>query len=188
MLVKLNSSLKSYKSMETDIPIHHRSKTTKGGWERSALKLSAAVIILVVGFYVGVFYQKSNTKTPVVATNSSASGVNIGGGYVGYSSANRPIFGQITAVNGTSFTVDNQRTGGSTTVDTSNSTTYTGGTSASLAVGVTIIVRGTTDSSGTIQATSVGINPTIGGGGVSSSGTSSPGGTGTVPPPGTNAD
>lgn len=174
--------------METDIPTHNHHKGPKTGWESITLKIIGVVLILGATFYGGVAYQKSHTKTVALintpASTSSGNGAFGGRGSGSYTNANRPVFGVISSVSGTVFTVADQRTGSTTTVQTSTSTTYSGGTASSLAAGITVIVRGTANSSGVIQATAITINPNLGGN--NSSGTTE--NSYSTPVPGTNSD
>jgi len=79
-------------------------------------------------------------------------------------SGSKPIFGQVTAVNGNTLTVQRQsRNGNGTTitVDLSSSTQYTGGSQNNIQNGTRIAGYGTANSDGSINAEKITINPTF---------------------------
>ena len=82
----------------------------------------------------------------------------------------KPFFGTVTAVNGSALTVQMQwpmrpnqqaATPKTLTVTLTSTTTYTGGTQASITTNTKIAGVGTTNSDGSITATQVRINPTF---------------------------
>jgi hypothetical protein len=115
-----------------------------------------------------------------------AGGNGFGGGFGGFGA-----FGKVTAVNGTSFSVESSRpqsgsatTGAPTTriVDTTAATTYSrtaAATSKALVVGLCVTALGKTSDTGSIAATSISLRPAQNGSCSSGFGRRGPGG---VPP------
>ena len=118
-----------------------------------------------------------------------AGGSGFGGGFGGFGA-----FGKVTAVNGTSFSVESSRpqsgsaTGAPTTrvVDTTAATTYlrtAASTSKALAVGLCVTALGKASDTGAIAATSISLRPAQNGSCSSGFGGRGPGGVpGGVPP------
>lgn len=142
-----------------------------------------AAVLVGVGFFAGVQYQKGNTKSVAAANTASRKGSNYGG-YSGGSGAEGSFrrdraFGTVTAVNSSNITVQT-RNGTTSTYNITSSTTVTnGGQSASVSdiqSGDTVIL--TLDSSNTQNVTAIMLNPSFGGGyggfGASGSSSSSP--------------
>jgi hypothetical protein len=100
----------------------------------------AAVAYTLVVFFIGVSFQKGQSKT-IAASTTNTQGGGFGGGRGGF--ANR-LFGTVTAVSPTSITVQNARTGGSTTVTITSSTTVSANQQtvsiSSIAVGNTVMI------------------------------------------------
>jgi hypothetical protein len=163
-------------------------KSPKPGHEVSLPAKTVGVVILVVilcgiSFFVGKNYGKDHAKTTTAAA-STFSG-RAGGGYGGGGGVrNGGGFGQATAVSSSSITVQNPRSGTSTTYAITSSTTITDNgqtiSASNIQVGDTVIIR--VASSGSTTATSILVNPSYGGGGVASSsgGSSTTGGSNTV--------
>jgi hypothetical protein len=134
---------------------------------KTALLGIVGVIVLGIAFFGGVAYghHSDDTKNNASTNKSTTTGANNGnfggdGGYGDRGHGRMGTIGQVTAVNGDQFTVT-RNDGSTTTVQTSSSTTYENGTSVS--TGDTVVVQGTANSSGVVQATRVIINPTFGG-------------------------
>ena len=160
-------------------------KSPKPGHEVSLPAKTVGVIVLVVilcgiSFFVGKNYGKDHAKTTTAAT--SAFSGRAGGGGAGF--RNGGGFGQASAVSSSSITVQNPRSGTSTTYAITSSTTITDNgqtvSASDIQVGDTVIVR--VASSGSTTATSILVNPSYGGGGggASSGGSSTTGGSNTV--------
>jgi hypothetical protein len=124
--------------------------------------LVAVVVLMGLSFYGGIAYQKSKHPTSTAANGQSGSGFagRFGGG-------KRPDIGQVTAISPTSITVQNSRTGTSSTLAITSSTQITdNGQTISVSdiqTGSTVLaVASTSDSS---QAASIMVNPSFGGAG-----------------------
>jgi hypothetical protein len=139
--------------------------------------IGAVVVgVLVVGlsFFGGMLTQKAlNRNSSSVAAAGGGTG-GYGGGFGGsggggYGHGGGGVFGTVQSISGTTMTVSNQRTGGTSTVSLASSPTVTdAGSSSSVSAiqtGDTVIVRGTAASNGTVTAQSVILNPSFGGGG-----------------------
>ncbi|HUD10624.1 MAG TPA: hypothetical protein VMR28_03045 [Candidatus Saccharimonadales bacterium] len=142
------------------------------------LVAAGAVILVGLAFWAGTAYEKGHqSKTVATANSSGLTGGRFGGGR---SSGERPIFGQVTAISSSSISVQDSRTGSTSTLGITSSTTITdGGQSVSytdIQTGDTVAVI--SNSSSTADATRILVNPSFGGGGggspqsPSSSGTS----------------
>ena len=142
--------------------------------------LAFAGIALVIGagsFIGGTAYQKGKDGPTKAATTQAPSfrgqaGTNQGqgapsGGFGGRRGGGGGLtIGQVTAVNGTSITIQTFQ-GADETVDLSSSTAITktvSGSVSDVAAGESVTVSGTAGSDGAIQATSVQIRPDTGGG------------------------
>jgi hypothetical protein len=126
---------------------------------------AVAVVLLAVGFWSGLIYQKHHTKT--VASNSVSASSNGLAGRGGFGGGRRlGGFGQVTAVSPTSITITNQRTGASTTYAITSGTAITDNgqavTTTDIQTGDTVIITNASSSSTT--ATRILVNPSFGGG------------------------
>ncbi|HEV2412954.1 MAG TPA: DUF5666 domain-containing protein [Candidatus Saccharimonadales bacterium] len=156
---------------EHEKPVKHAHSVSSTSKPRATFQVPKTATTVITGlfaiglaFFLGTYYGEhihttaSASNSPSGTTfSSNNSNSPFGGGFRGGGFMRRGVFGQVTTVNGSSFTVQNPL-GNSTTVQTSSATTYTGGSSVS--VGDTVIARGSKASSGTFNATSVTINPT----------------------------
>jgi len=144
---------------------------------RVGLLVAAAVVLVGVGFFAGMQYQKG--KTPTVAASKTAStssnGSSGASGYGGGFRRGDRAFGTVTAVSSSSITIQNSRTGSADTYTLTSSTTVTdSGQSSSISAiqtGDTVMV--TLDSSNTQDVTAIMLNPSFGGGAGGYSGGSS---------------
>jgi len=137
---------------------------------KSKPKISPAIIVAIfvvavgISFYAGVSYQKHQTKT--VVANAGANGFGPGQGSFRGGRAGNRVVGAVTAVSATSISVQNPRTGTTTTLAITSATTITNnGASAAasdIQVGSTVFV--TKSSSDATQAATIAINPGYGGG------------------------
>jgi hypothetical protein len=148
---------------------------------------AATIVLLVVGFWSGMAYQKGHSKTAVATTGSTAGGGLSGRGFGG-GARRSGGFGQVTAVSPTSITITSQRTNTSTTYTITSSTTITDNgqtvTTTDIQTGDTVIVM--TSGTGSTTATSILVNPSFGGGGGGFGGTSAPTGSDDSTPSQTN--
>jgi hypothetical protein len=129
---------------------------------------AAAIIVLVLvaalSFYGGIAFQKSKHTNPATATNGNRGSGNGGAGRFG--GGQRPNIGQVTSISPTSITVQNSRTGTSSTLAITSSTKITdNGQTVSVSdiqTGSTVLVVASTGDSS--QAASILVNPSFGGG------------------------
>jgi hypothetical protein len=126
-----------------------------------------------LSFYGGVAYQKS--RHPQAAT-AAANGQGGFGGRGGRFGGQRPTIGPVTAISGTSITVQDSRTSSSTTLSITSSTQITdnGQTVAAsdIQTGDTVAaIASTTDKT---QAARILVNPSFGGGASSNNSPSTP--------------
>lgn len=129
------------------------------------------IIILAVliagggGFYGGLTYQKGKQPSrPSFTRNGNFPNGNINGQWRG-GVAGSGARGEVTAVNGSTITVK-QTDGSSKLVILGGSTTVTNTVPASLSdvtVGATIMAIGTTNSDGSVTASSIQLNPSTSG-------------------------
>jgi hypothetical protein len=135
------------------------------------------VLLCIVSFFGGSIYGKHHA--PKTAATSAFSSSAKGGGFAGGGFRNGGGFGQVTAVSSSSITLQNPRSGTSTTYSITSSTTITDNgqavSASSIQTGDTVIIQ--VASSGSTIAKTILVNPNFGGGGgASSSGGSSTGG------------
>jgi hypothetical protein len=138
------------------------------------MKMSNVIIVIIVtllvaggaGFYGGMTYQKGKQPTgPTFARNGNFPGgglMNVNGRNRGDITGGGMVRGEVTAVSGSTVTVK-LSTGSSKLVILGSSTTVTTTESATVAdvtVGETVAVVGTTNTDGSVTATSVQLNPT----------------------------
>lgn len=152
---------------------HNNVKKGSGGKIVGVVTL--VVVVAIAGFLGGMAYQKGHQKA--ASGNAFASGNNSqfpSGGFGGSGPGGGQMpggFGTVTAVSDSSITVQNTRSGSSTTYSITSSTTVTnnGSTAAvsDIKAGDTVIVQ--TSSSDSTTATQIIDNPNINGGPPSSS-------------------
>lgn len=145
--------------------------------KRTRLKVNPYVVFLGIvgvlavagaGFYGGMIYQKHHLRvganTVVTATNQAGDS-RFGGGFGGGLRAGR-VFGQVTAVSSTSISVQDTRTGTTTTLSITSATQIMNNSAtvaaSSIQVGDTVLVSPA--SAGSTQAGRITVNPDLGGG------------------------
>ena len=145
----------------------HREMTSNSPHQveipKSFLAIVVVIILMALSFYGGIAYQKG--KQPKVSTMSSTGQAGSFGGGRRFS-GQRPTIGQATAISSTSITVQDSRTGTSTTLSIASSTQITdnGQTvpTSDIQIGTSIaVVASTTDKT---QAARILVNPSFGGG------------------------
>jgi hypothetical protein len=163
-----------------------QKKPTKAGHEVSlSVHTIGAIVIVVllciVSFLGGSIYGKHIAPKTTVTSASSSAGA--GGGSAGREGfRNGGGFGQVTAVSSSSITLQNPRSGTSTTYSITSSTTITDNgqtvAASSIQTGDTVIIE--VASSGSTVAKTILVNPNFGGGGggASSNGSSTGGAAG----------
>lgn len=120
--------------------------------------VAGGILALVVAFGAGMAYDRASRPVangPGMAGNGQF-GERGGTGRMGQ----RPVVGVITAVNGSTLTINSSGT--SKTVNVSNSTTYVGDGGNTPKVGDSIAVFGTANGD-TVTATRISLNPSFGG-------------------------
>lgn len=144
---------------------------------KKSMNVILAIVLIVVAaggaFYGGMRYQKSKTPTRPAGLAGfnfgGAGGTNGTGGRffrTGGGTAGGVVRGTISAVNGTSVTVQ-ETNGSSKIVILGTNVAISKSESAStsdVATGQTVMVVGTTNSDGSITATDIQLNPTTGAG------------------------
>lgn len=153
-------------------------------WHKTLLTMAVVVVCLLVGFAAGINYQKLKTNNVASGRNSTKSSpaVNTFGlNGVGRRGMRRSGgLGSVTAIDNSSITIQNARSGSDQTFRITNTTTVTAnGTDADLSVikiGDTVLVR--TSSADASTAASIILNPGFGG-------SSAPDGTGNSSSPDT---
>lgn len=154
--------------METNHEEHHKkSKNKSNEW----LKIFAAATIVFlacgISFAAGMQYQKHNQPTIRAGLNDRFSDgqgeYGMGQGFRGGGMRQNVAIGTVTAISSTSITVNDQRSGTSTTKTINSTTTITNnGTKVavdSIKVGDSVFVRAST--SDTTIASSIDVNPTM---------------------------
>jgi len=150
--------------MDQDISSSHRSthisKSRKSNPAKPLLAIGALVVIAIGSFYGGIDYQKHHQSGSSPTTAALGSGGFRGGGL----SRDR-VIGSVTTISPTSITVQNARTGSSSTLTITSSTTITDSGSAAtvsdIQTGDTVFI--TENSSNTSDAASIAVNPSFGG-------------------------
>jgi hypothetical protein len=133
------------------------------------------IVLCVLSFLGGMAYEKGSVKsTPTMTTTGS--GTERNGGFGGnFGGRHDGGFGTVSAVSASSITIENSRTGTSTTYTITASTQITdnGQTISPSAItsGETVVV--TTASSTSTTATAILVNPSFGGGAASGSASTS---------------
>ena len=144
-----------------------------------ATMIVVVVVIAIAAFVGGTQYEKSHLKTD--ASNNKFSSLESSGRFPGGGNNSR-VFGTVSAISSSSISIDNSRSGSTSTLSITSSTTITdAGQSSSISdiqTGDTVIATKTSASSST--AASIEVNPSLPGGGgfgggASSSGASSSG-------------
>lgn len=146
----------------------HREMTTQtkpsnGQLPKPLLMAAVGAVLLVVGFAGGMNYQKSHQ--PKAMTALSTNGPR-GGFSSRFSGGQRPDIGSVTAVTPTSITIQNDRTGTSSTLAITSTTQITnnGQTVAASTIQVGDRVLAVASTSDSTQAASIIVNPSFGGG------------------------
>jgi hypothetical protein len=128
---------------------------------KNAILIIGAVILLGVGFFSGVNYQKGQKVT---ASTSGSS--NFAGGGVGGRLRNGGGFGQVTAIDSSSISIQNPRSGTTKTytIDSSTKITDNGQSVSTTDIQVGSVAFVSVSSAGSTNATSINVNPSAGGG------------------------
>ena len=127
-----------------------------------------AILLTSSSFYAGIQYQKDHGSVNGKTNNTPASSNGVGGfGSRGrFSSANR-VIGQVTAISASSITVQDTRSGTSSTLAIVSSTQITDNgssvTASDIQSGETVFI--TKDSTNPSNASSIIVNPGFGGNG-----------------------
>jgi hypothetical protein len=140
------------------------------------LAIAGVVILMGLSFYGGVAYQKGHQPKTASAAAAGAAGR---GGFAGrgqFGGGQRPTIGSVTAITAGSITVQDSRSGTSTTLSITSSTQITNSGQAAAASDITVgenvlIVASTTDKT---QAARILINPSFSGGASSPANSSTP--------------
>lgn len=149
-----------YQTMRQAAATPGRQVTVQSRWLGLGM---AAVVLCALSFWGGITYQEHHGKTTMLTGNSNG----FGGGFSRQSGMRRlGAIGQVTAVSSTSITVDNQRTGSSSTYSITSATTISdngqGATASDIQTGATVVIIPT--SSGSTTAGRILVNPSFGGG------------------------
>ena len=133
---------------------------------RTMVWVLAVVVLCSLSFAAGSSYQQHHAKTTASVISSNGFGPGgTGGRRLG-------AIGQVTAITSTSITVDNQRTGNSTTYSIDGTTAISNNgqsaTASDVQAGDTVLIS--TASSTSTVATRIVINPSFGGFGPQSQG------------------
>ncbi len=107
-----------FKALKTD----KNNAANNGQYNKRILFIVAAIAYSVIIFYLGISYQKNHSKSAIASSATNQFSGFSGRGGAGF--ANR-LFGPVTAVNSGSITVQNARTGTTTTVAINSSTVIT---------------------------------------------------------------
>jgi hypothetical protein len=163
-------------ALNNDSDISKKSSTSSRGrtivLPRTFIMCLVLVIVGLACFYGGMTYEKHHYKPLTSATTASSSGsINSNGlnsGNQQFQGGSRTV-GQVTAVSPTSITVNNSRTGTSSTLAITSSTLITdngqSATASDIQVGQTVFIR--EDPNNTSDAASILISPNFGGGNLS---------------------
>lgn len=133
------------------------------------LILAAAAIILIgLGFFGGMQYQKSNHKSvtaPTVTNQNTGGQLGPGSGFGGRRGLGRRNVGQVTAISSTSITIKGQ-SGTSTTLAITGTTTVTNNGQAAAVSDIKVgdTVAAVPDPANPSQALRILLNPNFGGG------------------------
>jgi hypothetical protein len=125
--------------------------------------IAIALVVGIGGFIGGMQFQKGKAAPSVAAGTSDFSRSGFAGGRNGQ--AMNGSFGAVTAVSATSISVQDRRSSTAKTYNIISTTTITSSgaaaTTSDIAVGDNVIVR--TASASSTDATSIAVNPTMGG-------------------------
>jgi hypothetical protein len=154
-----------------------QSQTTAAKPTRSlsiSSQTGAYIVVLLVlcglSFLGGTAYQKAHAKAATVTNGNFGTAAGAGG-----FGRRAGAIGQVTAVSSTSITIDNQRTGASSTYTIDSSTAISDNgqtvTTSDIQNGATVVIS--TSGSGSTTATRILVNPSFGGGSAGSSSSSS---------------
>ena len=135
------------------------------------------VVVGVLGFLLGVNYEKSHKNSAsAINTSLNSSGRGYGGYGSRYGNGQRPVIGQVTAISSTSISVDNSRSGTTSSYSISASTTITDDgqtvSASDIQTGDTVLII--VSGSGSSQASRILVNPSYGGNFSGSSTTTEP--------------
>jgi len=146
------------------------------------MKVAVTIIIIILlvggGYYLFMSHTsmqgQTATAAPTQATSNqsgshqyprpSGGARRFGKGMPNMPAGSKPIFGDVTIVNGNTLTIKRQSRNGSgttITVDLTSSTQYTGGSQSDIQMGTRIAGYGTANSDGSINAEKITINPTF---------------------------
>src|SRR5665213_3296969 len=139
------------------------ANTANNSLPKPVLAIIDAVMLMGLSFYGGIAYQKGKHPNAVLGT---AGGSAATGGFRGRLGGQRPTIGQVTAISGTSITVQDTNTSASTTLSITSSTQISDNgqtvTASDIQTGDTVLVSAsTTDKT---QAARILVNPSFGGG------------------------
>ena len=143
-----------------------RNKQTQGNFAKPIIISISILILMVVGFFGGIQYQKGHQPkiTANFGSRSSPFGQGGSGGSGGFS-GQRPTFGSVTAVSASSITVDDSQSSSSTTFSITSSTSISDNgqtvTASDISVGETVVVIAS--SSASTQASRILVNPSTSG-------------------------
>jgi len=135
------------------------------------MKAVGAVIVVIIlcglSFLGGESYGKNHAPKAATTTSAFGGSGSSSGGFGGGGVRHGGGFGQVSAVSSSSITVQNPRSGTSTTYSITSSTTITDNSqtvpASDIQVGDTVIIQ--VASSGSTTATTILVNPSVGGGG-----------------------
>jgi hypothetical protein len=138
----------------------HSNRRTISFSTRGIGLVALVVVLCALSFFSGTAYQKHHGGSPATAAGARGSGG-------GFSGARRSGgIGSVTAVSGSSITVDDQRSGSKTySISSSTQISDNGSTVdyTDIKTGDTVLV--TTNGSTSTAATRILVNPSFGGGG-----------------------
>ena len=169
----MNMDKKEVSGEEYKAMLINNNKNKSSSNNKLIISIIVVVVLCGLSFYGGMAYQKNKKSSSSTSSSSSGSGSGFGGGR-GFNRADI-VLGQVTAISPTSISVNNTRTGSTSTLAVTSSTTVTNNgqsdTVSDIQVGDTVLVRENT--SNTSQAASILVNPSFGGGAGGSGGSGS---------------
>ncbi|MFI5270871.1 MAG: hypothetical protein ACHQT9_02400 [Candidatus Saccharimonadales bacterium] len=148
-----------YRAMSRE---NHSAKKYQMNMSKNAFLIIGAIILLAVGFFSGVSYQKSQKVT--ASSSTTATNGFAGGGAAGGRFRNGGGFGQVTAVDSSSISIQNPRSGTTKTytIDSSTKITDSGQSVSTSDIQVGSIAFVSVSSPGSTSASSIDVNPTGG--------------------------